>query len=220
MRDGRKRSVDQTNKLWRVVGIILGLHFQDTVDPTAIATLLLAGATVGLAISAWRALKASQSEIEEMRDQGARAHRPVIIPVFDHSRMDLGPLGTTERMPKLTDGKTLVVPTENIGAGPALCLCATAELLPAAGAPSDARACSEPTKLIGVAKTSFVLLELDVHDWSAGASFRLVVNYEDLLGELWRTVGEWHAESKRWTRVGIEPREKARKGPGGGAHAA
>lgn len=184
---------------------LLGLYFQNNVDPTAIATLVLALATVVLAFSAWHALKTSQREVDEVRAQGARAHRPVIIPVLDHRRMDLGPLGTTERMPKLTSAKTLVVPTENIGAGPALYLCATVELLPAAGAPTnDAGSRSEPTELIGVAKTSFVPLEIGVRDWPTEASFRLAVEYEDLVKERWRTQGDWHGELKQWTSVNIE----------------
>jgi hypothetical protein len=194
------------------VRIILALHFQDAVDPTAIATLLLAVATVWSAMFARRALKASQAEIKELQDQGSRAHRPVIIPVVDHGRMDLGPRGTTERMPKLTDGTTLVVPTENIGAGPALRLCATVEFPPHADTPANTAARVARTKLMGVAKTSFVVLEFDVDRWPADAGFKLVVDYEDLAKRAWRTEGEWYPKSKRWANVDVNESSKSARG--------
>jgi len=193
------------------VAAIVALHLQDTVDPTAIATLLLAVVTVALAWSAWRTLQISQLEIgvlreqgRELRAQGVRAHRPVIIPIFDHGRMDLGPLGTTERMPKLTNGTTLVVPTENIGAGPALYLRATAELRPQAHTPRDAAARSRPTELIGVAKTSPALLELTVEHWPADADFDLHIEYEDVAEGSWQTVGTWDAGTRRWALVDVK----------------
>jgi hypothetical protein len=198
-----------------VAAVIAGLHFEDSIDLTAIGTLLLACATVGLARFARSALKASQLEINELREQGSLAHQPVIIPVFDHGRMDLGPRGTTERMPKLTDGPTLVVPAENIGAGPALRLCASAQLSPYADTPGDAPTHVALAQLMGVAKNSFVLLEFDVDRWPADPAFRLVVHYEDVSKHRWKTEGEWDPESKRWTNVDVKDLSKPVRGDTG-----
>ena len=208
--DGGNRSVDQIISLRQVLGVVLALRFQDSVDPTAIATLLLALATVFLAIFARHALKASQREITELHNQGERAHQPVMIPVFDHGRMDLGPRGTTERMPKVTDGTTLLVPTENIGAGPALKLYAKAELRPHSDTSVNATDRVVRTKLMGVAKTSFLLLEFDVDRWPADPAFTLVLDYKDLAGSGWKTEGEWDPGSKRWTNVDVK---KVPEGP-------
>lgn len=77
-----------------MIASFLGLHFRDTVDLTAVGTLLLATTTSVSVIFAGWALNHSRREIDEMLQQGERAHRPVLIPIADHRRMELGVLGT------------------------------------------------------------------------------------------------------------------------------
>jgi hypothetical protein len=193
------------------MAVVFGLRFQDTVDLTAVGTLLLATATFISLVFAGRALSASQREIEVALELGERSHRPVIVPVADHRRMELGPLGTTERMPRFNDGKTLVVPVENIGPGPALHVYGYATPLDTASTPPRAAGRAEMSpEVAGVANESFVALEIAVPGWSASESFELAVIYEDVAGRGWKTHSTWNGQLKRWTDVKIDEMPRRR----------
>lgn len=192
----------------------LGLHFQHTVDLTAVGTLLLATTTAVSVIFAGWALSHSRMEIDEMLKQGERAHRPVLIPVADHRRMELGVLGTMERAPRLNDGKTLIVPLENIGPGPALDVCGCATLLDLS-APvhrPHAEQATGQAKVVGVAQGSFFPLEIDMPTrWPSSASFELSVTYKDVVGTIWSTQGKWDGERRQWVKVDIESTGRSRQ---------
>jgi hypothetical protein len=181
---------------------VFGLRFDGTVDLTAIGTLLLAFATFVSVLVAFIALRRAQ---ELSREEIEHAHRPVLVPIVDHQRMDLGPLGSAERRPKLAGGGLLIIPVENIGAGPAL-------HLEASVAPLDSTGRASPTvserhaanRIAGVAKGSFVALEIVVPGWTAGTGFALEVTYEDVAAARWRTQAQWKADGFRWDAVEIE----------------
>jgi hypothetical protein len=185
---------------------LLGLHFNHTFDLTAIGTVLLALATFVSLLVARRALKQTQDEIELSRAEVEQAHRPVVIPIVDHQRMELGQLGTMERGPRVADGNVLIVPVENIGAGPALRLEARATPIDASGAPSPAPDGPQtPAEIAGLGKGSFAPLEIGVHRLAIGVSFELTVTYEDVADKRWETRGRWSAERSRYVDVRIAP---------------
>jgi hypothetical protein len=189
-----------------VIVALLGLGSQDTANLTAVGTLLLATATSVSVIFAGWALRHSRTEIDEMLRQGERAHRPVLIPVADHRRMELGALGTMERAPRLNDGKLLIVPLENIGPGPALNVCGYAMRLDAADVrPRPVEQAKGQAKVVGVAQGSFFPLEIEVPAWPSNASFELSIVYEDVVGNGWNTRGKWDGEGRTWADVDIEP---------------
>jgi|ERR1039458_352208 hypothetical protein len=98
----------------------VGLEFSDNVDPAVVVTFALAiAAVIGLVLTRL-SLKHTKQEIDLSRKEVEEAHRPVVVPVFDKTFMDLGTDGRFEKAPQLLQTDKLVVPLENVGQGPAL----------------------------------------------------------------------------------------------------
>jgi hypothetical protein len=195
---------------------VLALHVDDTIDLTAVCTLLLALVTFASLLFARGALRSSQEAISLSQTEVERAHLPVLVPIVDHRRMDLGPSGMTERVPRVADGRLLIVPVENIGTGPALRLQARAALLDATGAPSSVPAGPQrPAVSAGLGVGCFTPLEIEVEGWPAGASFELTVVYEDVARKRWRMRGNWINADHRYMDVQIEDDPIAGQAKGG-----
>jgi hypothetical protein len=103
--------------------MVYAITFGGNIDPTALATFLLAAITLVTVVVGGRALGKTQEEIDLSRREVEEAHRPVIIPLLDDAqKMILMFDDITERRarPYYLQNNRLVVPIKNIGSGPAL----------------------------------------------------------------------------------------------------
>jgi hypothetical protein len=187
--------------------VTLALEFSDTVDPATVATVVLAiVAIVGLILTRL-ALKQTQSEIDLSRREVEEAHRPVVVPIADDRSMKLDPFAPTSAKPTVVGDSELAVPVENIGAGPALRIEASAKLLDAEGKPSLAPTGPQtPATAVGLETGRMQVLRIRTNKWTIGVSFELTLTYEDVAGKAWTTVGRYLDEHKRYEGVNIEPR--------------
>jgi hypothetical protein len=85
------------------------LHFTGDIDPLAVATFVLALVTLAAVVIAARALQVSQRNDDRWRAHVDNDQRPVVVPVHH-----------AVQMPLYQGHGELLVPVENIGAGPAL----------------------------------------------------------------------------------------------------
>ncbi len=102
--------------------VIFALEFSDNVDPTALATVLLALLTFATVVVGGLALRRTRSEIDLSRREVEEAHRPVLIPVFDEN-LELREVDAPtvyRAKPRYKENNRIVVPIKNIGMGPAL----------------------------------------------------------------------------------------------------
>ncbi len=195
-------------------GVMLALEFSDTFDLTAVGTLALALVTVALALATFRmvrltrqSLKQTQGEIDLSRAEVEEAHRPVVVPVADDRIIDYGPAwGRNPAKPEVMgNGAVLLVPVENVGAGPALGVEASARLLDAYGKPSGASSGPQtPAVTTGLGTDRLTTLVIEVHNWGTDLSFELTVLYQDVAGRSWRTVGRWSKHRARYEALTIE----------------
>jgi len=161
--------------------------FDGTWDWTAIGTLALAVVTsVSLAFG-WRSLRQSQREVEE-------AHRPVVVPLSDRRTMDMGSVGETAPAVPLRVLRTLLVPVENVGAGPAIHVEATVRREP------DLTAAAT---IVALAASSRIMLEIECDAGAELTDFCLTLTYEDVAGKVWRTEARYLEEQKRYEAVTI-----------------
>jgi hypothetical protein len=170
---------------------LLGFEFTDTLDPTAIATFVVAlVAVVGLVLTR-RSLMQTQSEIDLSRREVEEAHRPVVVPA-------------AQSRPGVVSAGALAVPVANVGNGPALRVEASANLLDVEGKPSLAGGGEQtPAFVAGIGAGQTTTLEIKA-SWTTGVSFELTTVYEDLAGKRWQTVGRWLEERGRYEGLMIE----------------
>lgn len=208
---------------------MIAVAFDGTWDWTAVGTLALALATFVSLYFARRALgqaqeqirlgqgqlEQTQREIELSRREVEEAHRPVVVPVVIAGRPQLGksvsrgPSDYPMRPFTAEPGK-LVVPVQNIGAGPALNVVASIERLQDDGGPwSSAIEHQTPGKATGISPGAPVHIEVFYHGWEQHWSFRLTVAYEDLAGKRWATVGDYIGGSARFEGVAVKEAEGA-----------
>jgi hypothetical protein len=158
----------------------LALTFTGNVDPTALATIVLAIVTVGLAWIGWKALRQTQSEIELSRLEVEQAQRPVLVPVT----------GTAN--PR-ADGDVLVVPIRNIGAGPALDVEIAVTTLNDAGEFSHAAGPSSTDTLTGIGVADPVAFEIRIPNLGGLPSFAARLTYYDVARRRWVTTAKYLA---------------------------
>jgi hypothetical protein len=203
---------------------VIAVAFDGTWDWTAVGTLALALATFVSLYFARRALgqaqeqirlgqrqlEQTQREIELSRREVEEAHRPVVVPVVIAGRPHLaqsvsrGPSDYPLRPCVMESGK-LVVPVQNIGAGPALNVVASIERLEDDGGPwRGAIEQQTPGKATGISPGAPVHIEVFYHGWEERWSFRLTVAYEDIAGKRWATVGDYIGGSRRYKHVAVE----------------
>jgi hypothetical protein len=208
---------------------VIAVTFDGIWDWTAVGTLALALATFASLYFARRALgqaqeqirlgqrqlEQTQREIELSRREVEEAHRPVVVPVVIAGRPYLaqsvsrGPSDYPMRPCVMESGK-LIVPVQNIGAGPALNVVASIERLEDDGGPwRGANEQQTPGKATGISPGSPVHIEVLYHGWEERWSFRLTVAYEDLAGKRWATVGDYIGESQRFEGVVVNEAEGA-----------
>jgi hypothetical protein len=192
-------------------------------DWTAIGTLALALVTgVSLAF-AWGSLRQTQQqiklgqeqleqtqrEIELSRREVEEAHRPVVVPLQDSRRIDFGSGGhikTTDARAGLggtNDNKTLLIPVENVGTGPALRLEATVDV--------------EPEQTVSLGSTTAlradgrVMLEIEV-ELQAGLvglpDYSLILQYDDVAARGWTTRARFVAAAQRYEMLTVRRQEE------------
>jgi hypothetical protein len=187
---------------------------------TAIGTLALALATFVSLFFARRSINQTQTAIELSqaqltqtqeeitisRQEVEQAQRPVVVPVGDNRRMEVtGPgLGDTQATPVVYGTGRLLVPVENIGAGPALRLVASVKSLDEAGNPSGAPIGPQtPAQVAGLGTGVIMPLDIAVHGWQPGEiNFQVDIEYEDVAGQAWKTTGQF--VSGRYRAMTIE----------------
>ncbi len=204
---------------------MIAMTFDGTWDWTAVGTLALAVATFASLYFARRALgqaheqirlgqkqlEQTQHEIELSRREVEEAHRPVVVPVAVAHPPETVPLPVNKNRtsyplrPCVAEPGKLVVPVQNIGAGPALNVVASIERLQDddeswGGATEQQR----PGKVAGISPGAPVHIEILYHGWEQRWSFRLTVAYEDLAGKRWATVGDYIGGSRRFESVTVE----------------
>ena len=98
----------------------LALTFTGDVDPTALATFVLAVITLVSVIVGGLALRKAQNEIDPSRREVEEAHRPVLIPVIDETQSLSEYDATTVRplRPYYKDAARVVIPIRILGADP------------------------------------------------------------------------------------------------------
>jgi hypothetical protein len=173
------------------------LNFTGDVDPLAIATFVLALVTLAAVVIAARALHAVQRNDDAWRAHVDNDQRPVVVPV--HNAL---------QMPLYQGHGELLVPVENIGAGPALDL--NVYVTPRDQNGSVSAAWGEikhtgATTGLGAAKTTPV--EVRALGLGSLTSFDVWVSYSDLAGRQWVTSAKYLAseEGSRYTNMWIAP---------------
>lgn len=201
------------------------LAFFGNWDATALGTLALAATTFASLIFARRSLgqmqkqiKLGQEQLEQTQDEIAlsrseveEAHRPVLVPVVIAHPPDLVPRSisgsrrTFPDRPSVAESGVLAVPVQNIGSGPALCVVASIERLDEQGKPyTGAIEQQTPGRVAGVGKDQAVPIEIRYHGWEERWNFQLRLEYEDVAGKRWVTVGRYIPERRRYEGVGFE----------------
>jgi hypothetical protein len=182
---------------------VMLLAFAGNWNATAVGTLALAVVTgISLAFG-WKSLRQGQREVEE-------AHRPVVMPLVRGTSMDLGADGRTHKTrPTLLPTGQLVVPVENIGAGPALNLEATMTYYDDNGPSSSARGPQTPAAVAGLGVSAFEPLYLDAEGWNG--DFLLTIGYDDVAGKTWRTQGRFVRTLRRYVEISNAPVRSAKR---------
>jgi hypothetical protein len=205
--------------------VVLALTTAEALEVTAFATAALAIVTAGLAIATFMSvvvargslakaqatielsqlqLTQTQQEIALSRQEVEEAHRPVVVPIADHRKMD----STTERLvqgrsvawayPIVYKPDELLVPIKNVGSGPALCLELSVKPLDQAAHPSATTPLGPATsaKIAGLGVDVILPLYIHADGWREGIDFELAVTYEDVAGKRWATTGRYvHARN-------------------------
>jgi hypothetical protein len=189
--------------------VLFALELTDDVDPTAIATVLLALVTLASVLLTMRSLRQTHEEVELSRREVEEAHRPVVVPVIDATRKlrpersDSPPVG-----PHIMSNGVLWVPIENIGAGPALDVEVSLEL---PGVVEGQPVVSGAATGLGVDRVLAVEVRSD--HLTRVSDFAIVVTYGDVAGKRWRTDAGYVASDRRYDDISIGPNESQ-----GGTH--
>lgn len=186
--------------------MLVGLEFNDTFDLTAVGTMFLAVVTLVSLYFGAKALSQTKDEIDVSRKEVEEAHRPVIVPIIDKARMDLGSDGNYERGPLSIRENKLVIPVQNIGSGPALDLEATVVPIGAEGRDGSE---VHGGKVPGVAAGEFAFLEFQTTIFPAVIPFSIAIEYSDVAERGWRTTGVFgvnHYESVKLHKAERTPR--------------
>jgi hypothetical protein len=185
--------------------------FDGTWDWTAIGTLALALVTLAAVIIGAVALRQTRKAIALSRKEVEEAHRPVLVPVVIARPPDLSPQSisgsrrTFPDRPSVAESGVLAVPVQNIGSGPALRVVASIERLDEHGKLySGAIEQQTPGRMAGLGKDQTAPIEIRYHGWEERWYFQLRLEYEDIAGKRWVTVGRYVPERRQYEGVGFE----------------
>lgn len=168
--------------------MLFGIELSDDLDPTGLATAVLALVTVISVLLTRRALKQTQDEIDLSRREVEEAHRPVLVPVVDATRQFTLPSGDTVTMTPQAVGNRLLIPVENIGSGPALNISMTLEFPSEANRVMRRGLHTMTTPGIGIGRVVFLELPLV---GAAVSPFTLGLRYRDVADKEWITGGRY-----------------------------
>jgi hypothetical protein len=152
--------------------IVLALHFTGVVDPTALATFVLAATTLATLLVGLRALRQTQSEIDLSRREVEEAHRPVLVPLHEE--------GNEEARPRIV-GSQMRIAIKNIGSGPAL----SVELRVRPGNPPTED--DQIAAIAGIGVGDATLMSVETPGFEAVPSFALQIVYTDVARKSWST---------------------------------
>lgn len=177
--------------------MVYALTFSGNIDPTALATFLLAAITLVAVVVGGRALGKTQEEIELSRREVEEAHRPVIVPVLDDAqKMILMFDDITDRRarPYYLENNRLVVPIKNIGLGPALNISVDVTPVNDDGQQSAAWGDKNYTIVVlGVGVGEIIPAVVPIPGLSDVPSFGLRVMYHDVAKKPWVTLAKYYA---------------------------
>lgn len=178
---------------------LAAIRVTDEIDLTGIATVILAGATAGLAWWTRQAVTQGRTEIE-------RAHRPVLVPKIDRAQ-SFTPWATMGGFPLAPafEDSTLHVPVRNVGMGPALYVRAHVEFGDVEGHRSAAPEAISELELAGVSHLEpWVILSFRRTGVSGLIGFVLTLSYEDVAGQRSTTRARYSHQSQSFPEVKIE----------------
>lgn len=168
--------------------MLFGLTFTGNVDPTALATFVLAGLTLAAVIVGGKALTKTQSAIDLSRREVEEAHRPVVVPLVDGLH---------------ADGDWLFVPIKNIGLGPALDVEVGATLRDDAGNYTEAAGPERIGAVAGLGVSDVRPIEIRIPHLGAMPNFDVRVMYSDVAEKPWVTTAKYLRADGRYTGLRI-----------------
>jgi hypothetical protein len=171
------------------------LQFSGKVDPTALATFILALVTLVAVTIAAIALRRTQEELMRSREEIDRAHRPVVVPIHDPNH----------RPAYLGHGQ-LIVPVENIGAGPALDLTVYVTPRDENGGVSPAWGEHRQTgAAAGLGASEVTLIEVRVWGVDGLPSYDTWISFKDVAGKEWVSAAKYRPseDGSRYTNMWV-----------------
>lgn len=182
--------------------------FDGTLDWTAVGTLALAIATFVSLVFGRKSLRHGQHAIELSRRQVEEAHRPVVVPVIIPRQPATASVSSSRHTlpngPCVIEPGVLVIPVQNIGAGPALTVAAAIKPLDAEANPhTDLAEFQAPGMVAGIGKDQTIPIEIRAHGWEQLWGFDLTLTYEDVAEKKWSTVSRYHVDEGRYGGVTI-----------------
>jgi hypothetical protein len=176
--------------------MVYALTFTGNIDPTALATFLLAAITLVTVVVGGRALGKTTEEIDLSRREVEEAHRPVIVPLLDDAqKMILMFDDITERRarPYYLQNNRLVVPIKNIGSGPALNISVDVTPVNDDGQQSTAWGDKNYTLVVsGLGVGEVIPAVVPIPGLGDVPSFRLRVMYTDVAQKAWVTLANYY----------------------------
>jgi hypothetical protein len=178
-------------------------RFIETVDPTAVATVLLALVTAISLLLTARSLRYTKTALQQTQEEIEESHRPVLVPVVDATqrlnpdRADSPTLG-----PHLVSRGRIWIPLENIGSGPALDIGVSLAFSEGGGEPTQVGA------VAGLGAERLLPVEVRAPDITHLQPFAITVDYRDVSGKPWRTTARFAESRRRYESISID------EGPG------
>jgi hypothetical protein len=188
-----------------LAALLFALTFTGNVDPTALATFLLAALTLAAVIVGGKALRKTQSEIDTSRLEVEEAHRPVLIPLHDVNQelREFDAPTVYRAKPRYKENNRVVVPIKNIGSGPALNISVNLALLDDTG--DEQGDMMHQTNIVGLGVSEMTPVEVFVPAREM-PNFRLRAQYADVAGKTWQTSADYFKrEDGVYVGMSIDP---------------
>lgn len=168
----------------------------DTV--VGIGTLALALATFALAWVAWRSLRLTRVSVEQ-------SHRPVVVPATSTSEVvsRVGRISEAAAGVVMHEGQ-LVVPIQNVGAGPVLNIRGGAEAV-GGGVITGSGRSFHPVEGLSAGQSNAVVFEPQVGNLEPKTQITIRLLYEDIAGVTHATDLRYSASAKAFQCTVIEP---------------
>jgi hypothetical protein len=194
--------------------MVAGLTFTGEVDPTALATLVLAFTTVGSLLLTVRSLRYTKDALDQARDdvelarrQVEEAHRPVVVPIIDTTRKLRPDRSDSPTVgPQLMVNAAFWVPVENIGPGPALDVQISIEFPRSAAEPPTTGEVTATGAIAGLGADRLLPVEIHGYSMTGVTDFQVTIIYRDVAGKSWQTTAEYAAQHGRYERISISER--------------